>query len=206
MTRQLKFILILVVLAVVLLIGGGIIAYFYWQNNGETTAVNVNNSVTETNTNNQTTNSTVKTNQNTNGTTTTPVDTPEIKELTDTQMLDQLAKSFTERYGSFSNQNDYENLLNLKIYMTKRMQEEVDEFVEESAQDDVEVEDYYGITTKILTIKQVSLEGSKAMYQITAQRNEAQGLTGANKTYTQGANIEFKKADAQWKVHKFTWN
>ena len=46
-------------------------------------------------------------------------------EFVDRRMLEtqlkRLARTFTERYGTFSNQNDFENLEGLKVFMTDKL-------------------------------------------------------------------------------------
>lgn len=201
MSSQSKFLFILAILIVVLLIGGGVIGFLYWQNSQtDSAAPEASQELTNKNNNN---NANVVVEENVNKIAET--ETAEVKEINDEDFLQQLAKSFSERYGSFSNQNDYENLLDLKIYMTSKMQGEVDDFIAANKAEVDGSEVYYGITTKVLTTKKISLENDKAEYNVTCQRKESKGLEGGNNTYTEQAKIEFKKVDSQWKVHSFTW-
>ncbi len=197
MTSQSKFFLILAVLVIILLIGGGVIGFLYWQSmEQETTVEAIVEEVEEKTEEEVTTNINVAEEV---------VEEAESKEMDEEDFVQQLAKSFTERYGSFSNQNDYENLLDLKIYMTNKMQKEVDEFIEANKAEEGEEQAYYGITTKVLTLNKLSLEDDKGEYNVSCQRKEAKGLEGGSRTYTESAKIEFKKVDGQWKVHSFTW-
>ncbi len=202
MSSQQKFFLILIILAGLLLIGGGLIGWFYWQNNqGAQSTVNNNQA---TNQSAQTTNT--GNNQNTNADLAADTNSQTgARTMKDEDWLAQLARSFTERYGSFSNQNDFENLLDLKIYMTEKMQAEVDKVVADNNGETVGENDYYGITTKVLSVEKVNLTENEAIYTVQTQRKESSGLTSQSYIYGQEARIEFKKVDQQWKVSQFNW-
>ncbi|MFH1610282.1 MAG: hypothetical protein ABIA91_00115, partial [Patescibacteria group bacterium] len=63
--------------------------------------------------------------------------------------LTKTASAFAERFGSYSNQSNYENLTDLKYFMTTKMKRWVDDKV--AAKDYSKSNDiYYGMTTRTM--------------------------------------------------------
>ena len=124
----------------------------------------------------------------------------------DTQ-LRRIAKNFAERYGSFSNQNDYENLENLETFMTKKMIEETSEFVTKQRRLIPDNAEYYGITTQVLTVDTESFdeEGGSMVVLLTTRRAESDIAAGTNEAFEQNARVTFKKEGDRWLVDAFTF-
>lgn len=134
------------------------------------------------------------------------VKTPAEKEIRQTD-LGQLAMAFAERLGSYSNQSDYGNIQDLKIFMSENMLEWADNYISESRAEEREAEIYEGITTKAITreIKQINEALGLAEVLVKTQRKKAVITTGNTSTYYQDIVIEFVRENDIWKVDKANW-
>lgn len=113
-----------------------------------------------------------------------------------------LGRSFTERYGSFSNQNDFENLERLMIYMTKRLQTETNQFIASQEGKDNSV--YYGVTTSVVSLSVEKLEAQRSVVLVDTRRRESkEGST--TEVFSQTARIVLVKEAGEWLVDKFEW-
>lgn len=113
-----------------------------------------------------------------------------------------LARSFTERYGSFSNQNDFENLERLMIYMTAKLQNETNQFITSQEGKDNSV--YYGVTTSVVSLNIDKLEEGRGVVLVSTRRRESkEGST--TDVFSQTARIVLLKEGGEWLVDKFEW-
>ncbi|MFH1781193.1 MAG: hypothetical protein ABH835_01085 [Patescibacteria group bacterium] len=211
MNANAKFGLILGIILLILIIGGGLLGFAYFQQ--ETAKKYLGFIFTDTTTieNGKTTETTTVSGVTSTTTTSgeTEVATEEIASTTTTSGGDvqSFARSFTERFGSFSNQNDFENILDVKIYMTKDMKKWADEYVEKEKKDKPKEVTYYGITTKVINVDLVNIDEKKgqADMKITTQRKETKGDPSVTETEEQEAQAVFVEEDGTWKVDKFIW-
>jgi hypothetical protein len=121
--------------------------------------------------------------------------------------LKRMAASFTERFGSYSNQSSYGNILDLKIFMTAKMQDWADNFIKETIAKNAYSGIYYGVTTKAVseTIRKFDDDGGEAIILVSAQRREATGATNNITTSYQDILIKFTKEKGAWKVDSADW-
>ena len=113
-------------------------------------------------------------------------------------------KNFTERFGSFSNQNDFENIRNVMIYMTPDMKAGAEKYIK----DEIEKSEpgaYYGITTNVLNVETQDFNNKEATFKVKTQRKETSGVPAQTKNLSQTANIKLKNEAGSWKVDEFTW-
>ena len=132
---------------------------------------------------------------------------PEVIEVNQRSSLKRLSMAFTERYGSYSNQSDFENLLDLTALMSKAMAARTESFVEEAK---VKIQDntsYSGTTTRALSVRIDSYDEDvgEATLTVSAQRREASD-TAEDRIYYQSLTIEFIKVKESWKADSATWN
>jgi hypothetical protein len=117
----------------------------------------------------------------------------------------KLSSSFAERLGSFSNQSDYGNVTDLKIFMTSSMRDWADKYVADLKAKPYSGE-YYGIMTKSLTTKVLSYDDKKGTVKIevVTERQESQAsLIGA--TYVQKMTLDLVKINDEWLVDNAVW-
>lgn len=131
--------------------------------------------------------------------------TPQEKEEIKTEVnLESLAKSFTERFGSFSNQSNYENITELKLVMSDSMIVWADNFVEDQKQKTADSDEYYGITTKAISVKNTNLSDYNAVYMVSAQRVESFS-DGKTNVFYQDIEITLVLENGEWKVDSAVW-
>lgn len=127
------------------------------------------------------------------------------RSLTEEQ-LKRTASLFVERFGSYSNQSNFSNISDLKIFMTDDMKRWADDFIKKSNIDrDVSV--YYGIITKSISQRVEILDesvGEATIYVKTLRRESSASSTEDNSFY-QEAYLKFIFEKGSWKVDKASW-
>ena len=198
------------VAGVVVLLAGALL-FMRYRKVGVTNQSNVNatantNQIANTNTNaiisNANNANTNSTNTNTVITNTTPT-TTEFSEAS----LKSIARSFAERFGTYSNQNNFENIEHLIPYMTERMKQWATNYLEEKRANPVYAGIYHGITTKSLSIDTVSYDtnAGTAEFMIKTQRRESTGSTSNSQLTYQDIQIKFRRDQGIWKVDEAWW-
>lgn len=131
---------------------------------------------------------------------------PEVKKAGQAE-LEQIAYSFAERFGSYSNQSTYQNMLDLKTVMTSKMSSWVDNYVQDQITSKKDTSTYSGITTKTVSVKLLNYkEGdTKAIAEVSTQRREATGNNNNASSYGQILKITFLKEGKDWKVDEARW-
>lgn len=132
-------------------------------------------------------------------------------ELTEEQKtiadLTRFAATFVERFGSFSNESDYENLRDLEVFMTVAMQNWTEGYIKDKLKENELVSsDYYGITTKALATKIIDFIADKeANISVSTQRQESTGSTKNSKVYYQDILLNLVKVENEWKIDAVYW-
>ena len=122
--------------------------------------------------------------------------------------LKRMAASFAERFGSYSNQSNFSNIVDLKIFMSERMREWADVYVREQRQKDPVSLIYYGITTKAVAqeIKDFDDDISQATILVNTRRREAVSSTSnTSNFFEQDIIINFIQEKGAWKVDRAYW-
>lgn len=167
---------------------------------------NTNTSVIDSTTTNTDSTTTTITTTNDGSTTTTTTSEPTGKKviLSDREQIINLAKSFTERYGSYSTDNDQVNIEESESFMTEQMNETANRLAARLASESST--EYYGITTKVATVNIVDFEegSTSATVVVHTRRTETKGLENPV-TFSQSARLQLKKINNAWKVDTFSW-
>ena len=135
----------------------------------------------------------------------------ETKQVNNTEIvkteLKMMSASFAERFGSFSNQSDYGNIRDLKIFMTDSMQKWADGFISASRAKNSNSDIYRGFTTKAIIQETIQFDEAIGMaeFLVKTQRKEAIGTTSNTTTFYQDIIIEFIKEKGAWKVNGADW-
>lgn len=199
-----KYIGVIIIIVGLVIIAAVIYFVFFYQQSAETT---VNNEVNTTGENQPPANSVPTANivvpPNTAVINIEPL-TPEEVKIED---LKRMAGSFAERFGSFSNQADYGNIKDLKIFMTKKMQAWADNYIAEAIAKKTDSSSYYGITSKAVTREAIDFDDDMGQAQILVnmQRREAIGTPNNATSYNQGLDIHYIKEGGVWKVDDAVW-
>ena len=120
-------------------------------------------------------------------------------------VVEAVARSFAERYGSYSNQSNFENIENLFPFMTDamRVKEEANLARLRGLQDSSA--SYSGVTTQVLNVKTLSRSNSGAMLRLTTQRTESGTSLAQPRIYYQDIELALQAIDDQWKVDEALW-
>jgi flagellar basal body-associated protein FliL len=202
MQAKQKFIIMLVVLGSIFLIGLGIIFYFYY---------NQQDSIQPSNKN---TNTTVK--QNINKTTTANTNQTAIEANANTNQTESdqdgekyvvsTAKNFAVRFGTFSNQSNYENLENLLSYMSEDMKSWAENYIANN-KNQANNEPYSSITTTATGTSLLEYDDANgfAKVQVETIRVEKRQIPASENKYQQKIAISFIKENGAWKVGAAEW-
>jgi len=119
--------------------------------------------------------------------------------------LKRLAASFAERYGSFSNQGDFENLKELRVFMTDSMVREVDAYIAEAGSREAAVPDYVGMTTRALnsTVESFNESAGTATVRVNTQRQEVK--SSGTRVFYQELVLKFISSGEIWEVDSADW-
>lgn len=122
--------------------------------------------------------------------------------------LKSLASTFSERYGSFSNQSDFKNLRDLTPLMTDKFSSQNNEYIKRQKEKGVDTSVYYGVASKTVKNKLISLnkQETKAVVKLTLQRREAKESINKNvRIFYQDIVIGLQKEREEWKVSSAEW-
>lgn len=111
----------------------------------------------------------------------------------------RVAQIFTERYGSFTNQGDFENVADLYPLMTANMRRVSDAYISEQELA-YPASSYYGVTAKALSAETVSQSAGKAVVSVRLQKGEVAGAGYSPKTSYVTAQVSLVKLGETWKV------
>ena len=122
--------------------------------------------------------------------------------------ISRLAAAFAERYGSYSNQGNFDNLLDLESLMTEKMWAETENFIEQSKASAGDSSVYFGITTKAISVNIASIDEGAGTAKITigTQRRESSGSMADSSTIKyEDLELFFLKVNDEWKVDTAKW-
>jgi hypothetical protein len=119
--------------------------------------------------------------------------------------LKSVAAAFAERYGSYSNQGNFENLEELRALMTDSLSAQTETFVEQARASSAAGAAYVGYTTRSIgtTVSGFSEIEGTATVVVNTQRQEltAQGT----RVYYQELELKFVREGEIWKVDSAVW-
>ncbi|RLC38905.1 hypothetical protein DRH27_01075 [Candidatus Falkowbacteria bacterium] len=122
--------------------------------------------------------------------------------------LSRMAESFAERFGSYSNQSNFNNIVDLKLFMSEEMKEWADSYVSGQRGRQIASDIYYGITTKAVgrEIREYDDDAGQASVFVQTRRREATSSTSnTSKVFDQDIIIKFIKEKGAWKVDGANW-
>ena len=118
--------------------------------------------------------------------------------------LIKTSSAFAERFGSYSNHSNYENLTDLKYFMTVKMQKEVD--IKISSRDFTKENNiYYGITTRALSTEIISMGSMTVAVKVKTQREEFWGADVNSKVSYRDILVNLVKEGGVWKIDSANW-
>jgi hypothetical protein len=135
---------------------------------------------------------------------------PEVKRSRETisqDALKRMAGLFAERFGSFSTQSTYQNMIDLELFMTERMVVWAEKYVDEKVSNTQDSKIYYGVTTRAVTtaIDKYDDTAGLATIKVGTYRTESTGMLANSSTFNQDLVITYKKERGAWKVDEARW-
>lgn len=120
--------------------------------------------------------------------------------------LRAVARTFAERYGSFSNQSNFSNLEDAQSLMTASFQQRAIGLLQGQLPA-AAADSYYGITTIALSAQITSYDpaAGQATVEVSTQRREAKGTTANPRTLYQQLIIQLVESGGSWLVDGATW-
>jgi len=128
---------------------------------------------------------------------TTPVTSSELSE----ESARQLASSFAELYGSYSNQATGDRLKDLEFYVTRDYLSRITK-ASRNLNDNYTV--YSGHKTRAIATQILIMEDSRAVLMITTLRTET-SADGTEKSVSQDIKVELVKQASVWRVGNAVW-
>ena len=132
-----------------------------------------------------------------------PIKNTEIKQ----DDVARMASAFAERFGSFSNQSDYGNIRDLQIFMTAKMKDWAQNYIDQARAKKTDTSIYYGIVTKSILseVKQFNGDAGQAEILVKTQRRESTGVSGNSTTFYQDIIIKYLREVGVWRVDGVYW-
>lgn len=116
-----------------------------------------------------------------------------------------IARTFVERFGSYSSETDFANVDDVMKLATISYQAELEALVASyRRQFDAEA-GYTGVSTQVITLKTVSETDAATTFLVTTQREEAVGTPGNTTLRYQDAQVELVKSGDNWLINDLTW-
>jgi hypothetical protein len=137
------------------------------------------------------------------------VDSAALKSDFEKDDLIRMSASFSERFGSYSNQSNFSNVIDLKIFMTDKMRKWADEYVKGQRVATTDSSIYFGVTTKAIKedMKKYDDETGYAEVLVATRRQEARSTrANVSNAFSQNILITFKKENGSWKVDSAFWS
>ncbi|MBI4407393.1 MAG: hypothetical protein HY565_02730 [Candidatus Kerfeldbacteria bacterium] len=193
-----KLIIAIIGAAVLLLVGLVII----WFIVSRVPADDTNTASTNTNqvrTNTDTTTTTTTTDSTTTDTT---QDTTVVVQQDDQQAITSSSRSFTERFGSYSSDTNFENIERSRYLMTDTMSQQADKLISQGQDNST----FFSIESDVtgVTFTDYTDGATGATVEVAVRQKKTVGQQAA--VYSnQIARLTLKKVGGSWKVDSFRW-
>lgn len=119
------------------------------------------------------------------------------------QAPDVVARSFTERFSSYSNESGFGNVEDVLPLVTADMRARL-EALRVAAQAEL-TENYYGVNTRIVSLNEVERGENTVKYEIQTQREEQIGGPDNSQVRYQKLTVAVAQVDGVWLVSDYAW-
>ncbi len=114
-----------------------------------------------------------------------------------------IARVFVERFGSFSNHGDYENVDAVMDIATSSLQSRLEDLAEDASGDGNAV--YYGVSTYVISITQIEVSDTQEVLEVLTQREESIESPENTSVKYQTIEVTLVKEGEEWLVDDFEW-
>ena len=108
------------------------------------------------------------------------------------------ARSFISRWASYSRDSGYANLKELLPKMSQNLKKKAEDLISKG----LDVKEFYGLTTKVISIDLDESTDEKVSFSAQVQQQETKG--GATNILYKRAEIIFIKEAGEWKVNEIS--
>ncbi len=112
----------------------------------------------------------------------------------------QLAKVFVERYGTYSTDNNFQNIKDVETLVTQSLWSKISAPMSAKTT----TGSFAGVTTKVISMNLTSWSDTKATVELKTMRTEEKN--GTVTTRYQNATVEMVKVGTSWLIDKIVWN
>lgn len=118
-----------------------------------------------------------------------------------------IATSFTERFGTYSNQSNYKNFDELAVFMTDSMKKWVLSYQEDLKKKNPDINVYYALETKAISsqINTLDEKTGKGEILVKTQRQELKNSPANPRIFYQDILLKLVKINNEWKVDGAYW-
>ncbi len=123
-----------------------------------------------------------------------------------TREVTVLSQTFAERFGTYSNDGNFQNIIDLYPQMTSLMADWAKDYVLKM-RSQANKDGYEGATTRAISVSlnSLNLDGGKAETMVKTQRSEVKPGQPEPRVYYQDLRLELVKVGADWKVDGAYW-
>lgn len=114
------------------------------------------------------------------------------------------ARIFAERFGSFSTESGYENQSVIFAVVTTELETRLKTLFEQAKSESIDA-DYYGVSTRVLSVTVESQDETNASILVGTQREEANGNPGNVSLRNQDIRIVLVRSGDKWLVSDYQW-
>ncbi|MEK7570058.1 MAG: hypothetical protein AAB515_01270 [Patescibacteria group bacterium] len=121
--------------------------------------------------------------------------------------VQNLAKNFASIYGSFSTQNNFQNITDMYFYMAPALRAQQESFVAAEQAKRADTSLYSGTSSEPRTTEVLAFDenAGTAEIKVTLQRTETTGSSSEPTTYFQPITLSFQRLADGWKVERIAW-
>lgn len=121
--------------------------------------------------------------------------------------LKRIAAAFVERFGSYSNQGNFANVQDLKVFMSPAMEKWADTFVAQSQAKVTAKSPYYSVVTQavLTTVTSFDQTNGQAEVLVSTRRREATSSAGNVRVFNQDMTVQFINTNGAWLVDGAQW-
>ncbi len=113
------------------------------------------------------------------------------------------ARSFVERFGSFSTESNFGNVDDVFPLVTPELRLELEDLRKDAAGDFGS--DYYGVSTQVIQISLLSETDTEAILTLTTQKEESFGHPGNTEIRYQEIDVTLNKIGDNWLISSYNW-
>ena len=112
----------------------------------------------------------------------------------------QLAKVFVERFGTYSTDNDFQNIKEVQSLATPALWSKISQLIGVKNSDS----SFIGVTTKVISLELTDWSDTAATVKLKTMRTEEKN--GTVSVRYQNATVDMVKIGGVWLVDKLVWN